>query len=745
MSSASDTQFGKYELLDRIAAGGMAEIFRARYAPAAGVSRQVVIKKILPHYAANRAFINMFTNEARIAMGLSHGNIAQVFDFGEIDGDYFLAMELVDGQPLSRVMKRARALGIPFLPPELAAAIAIDALKGLHYAHTRLDDEGRPMHIVHRDVSPQNVLLSYEGQIKLVDFGIARARNAGPEDTTANAVKGKFAYFAPEQARAKELDARTDVFAAGIVLYEMLTGQLPFQGRMMDVLSRIVRGQFPRPRELNPKVPEPLERALLKAMALEKGDRFASAEAFAQELSRYLAENHPDYTPTRLAHFLQLLFEEELVREGRPVLLPRDFVDEAQGWKQAPPEPAGTLAIEDDQPPRPKEADAAPTEALEVPDGELPPTKPFVGTTRGPSGPAPAQRRPRPRRFPWLRAGLLFVASVTLGIAAVLSFQKFTRGTLELASTPSGALVKLDGRALANPTPLVVGGLEGGRRYRVEVSAPGFLPWINDVPLKRGQHLVVDARLAPEPKVEPPPLPPPAPDVPKPAAQPLPPAPDEVKWPLQSFALDVTRHRLDLSTSGALKVPLDPKAVYKVWLSKGPTLGWGFYVVNAAGAQPGPLGEAALQVKGASRLFAFRVPASTLAGEKVPEETKPRQLLVQPQGAKKPTAHKVPGDLRVEYRERVRLTGLNPKATYELTPRQSNPPARMRPGGAPINLVVIGHPTEGLLVAPVGLATRLTGVSQVWLTLLDDAADGQEGRLTIEARELPQPKKRRRR
>ncbi|MBI5481640.1 MAG: protein kinase, partial [Deltaproteobacteria bacterium] len=113
MSSASDTQFGKYELLDRIAAGGMAEIFRARYAPAAGVSRQVVIKKILPHYAANRAFINMFTNEARIAMGLSHGNIAQVFDFGEIDGDFFLAMELVDGQPLSKVMKRARALGIP--------------------------------------------------------------------------------------------------------------------------------------------------------------------------------------------------------------------------------------------------------------------------------------------------------------------------------------------------------------------------------------------------------------------------------------------------------------------------------------------------------------------------------------------------------------------------------------------------------------------------------------------------------
>ena len=218
MSPAETTRFGKYELLDRIAAGGMAEIFRARYEPAPGVTKQVVIKRILPHYAENKAFIAMFTNEAKIVMGLSHGNIAQVFDFGAIDGDYFLAMELVDGHPLSKVVKRARTLGIPVLPPEYAAFICAEMLKGLHYAHARLDEQGRPLKIVHRDVSPQNVLISYEGQVKLVDFGIAKARNASGEETAANAVKGKYAYFAPEQAKAKELDARTDVFAAGIVL-----------------------------------------------------------------------------------------------------------------------------------------------------------------------------------------------------------------------------------------------------------------------------------------------------------------------------------------------------------------------------------------------------------------------------------------------------------------------------------------------------------------------------------------------
>ncbi|MFT3842344.1 MAG: protein kinase [Myxococcaceae bacterium] len=150
----------------RLAAGGMAEIFKARYAPAPGVTKQVVIKRILPHYAANKSFIAMFTNEAKIAMSLSHGNIAQVFDFGDIDGDWFLAMELVDGQPLSKLLRRARALSIPFLPEAYGVAIAIELLKGLHYAHTRIDENGKPLKIVHRDVSPQNVLVSYEGQIR---------------------------------------------------------------------------------------------------------------------------------------------------------------------------------------------------------------------------------------------------------------------------------------------------------------------------------------------------------------------------------------------------------------------------------------------------------------------------------------------------------------------------------------------------------------------------------------------------
>lgn len=725
MSTPSPTPFGKYELLDRIAAGGMAEIFRARYAPAPGVTKQVVIKKILPHYAANRGFIAMFTNEARIAMGLSHGNIAQVFDFGSIDGDYFLAMELVDGQPLSRVLKRARTFGIPVLPPPLAAFVAIETLKGLHYAHTRPDEHGHPMHIVHRDVSPQNVLVSYEGQIKVVDFGIAKARNAGVEETAANAVKGKFAYFAPEQARAKELDARTDVFAAGIVLYEMLTGQLPFQGRMMDVLSKIVRGQFPRPREVNPKVPAELERIVLKALALEKADRFQTAEAFHQELSRYLASQHPDFTQVEMGLFLQLLFEEELVAESRPVQLPRTFVEKAQSWKQSPPGKP--------------DADA-PTEMVDVGD--------VAGAPKFPRAPT-FDRMSSPRRPPVMRAVLLVLAAAAVGFGGVSLAVRMRRGTLDVTSTPAGAAISLDGKDTGKVAPALLGELEGAKTYRVELQKDGFKPWRNDVPLQRGQHLLVEAKLEalPPPVVEP--VPPPKPEVvdagavatPVPVPE-LKPVPDAVAWPTARFELDAAKHRLDLSRAGALSVTLDPAKTYKVALGKGPMEGWGFYVVNEAGAQPGPFTAQPLQMKGVKKLFAFHVGASVLGGE-ARDDGKPRPLTVQAGNEKRVSTYKVPPKLRFPQSSRVSVTGLDAADTYELLTRQGEPPARVRTGNE-VQRVVVGHPTQGVVVVAVGEPWRFSGATQLWLTLLDDAADAQEGRLQFELREVKPKKKKRR-
>jgi serine/threonine protein kinase len=718
LSSTPSTRFGKYELLDRIAAGGMAEIFRARYEPAPGVMKSVVIKKILPHYAENKGFIGMFTNEARIVMGLSHGNIAQVFDFGAIDGDYFLAMEFVDGHPLSKVVKRARTLGMPVLPPEYSAFIVAEVLKGLHYAHTRLDESGRPLRIVHRDVSPQNVLLSYEGQVKLVDFGIAKARNASSEETAANAVKGKYAYFAPEQAKAKELDARTDVFATGIVLYELLTGQLPFQGRLMDVLARIVRGQFQKPRELNPRIPPELERIVLKAMALEKADRYQTAEAFQQDLVRFLGNNHPEFTSGMVTQLLQLLFEEELVAEGRPVQLPREFMERAQKWKE--PLPAAQPGKADEN--------EVPTEMVAFSDPK--PAFPRLG-----DAPPPKKKR----GFPWAGALGLLVAASAVGFGGVSLWQSMQQATIEVVSVPAGAEVVIDGKALPSRTPVKLGGLAGDRTLRVEVLSPGHEPWKNEVPLKRGQHLVVEAKLQRLPPPAPPKAPEPPPPPPK-APEP-PPAPDLVTWPVTRFELDAARHRLDLTAAGAAVVPLEPAKTYRVSLpGKMLTPGWGFYVVSEGGAQPGSFGVEALQIKSASKLYAFHVPASVL-GAPGKDETKARTLQVQVAGQRKVSTKGVPAKLGFSSAQRVTVTGLSVTSIYELTPRQGSPPAVLRERGQPVTRVVVGTP-EGLVIAPIDEATRLEGLSQFWVTLLDDVADAQGGRLAFELREVPKKKKR---
>ncbi len=717
MSSSQSSRFGKYELLDRIAAGGMAEIFRARYEPAPGVSKQVVIKRILPHYAENKNFIAMFTNEARIVMGLSHGNIAQVFDFGAIDGDYFLAMELVDGHPLNAVARRARELGIPVLPPQFAAFVTAEMLKGLHYAHTRLDERGRPLHIVHRDVSPQNVLLGFEGQAKLVDFGIARARHLSSGETAANAVKGKYTYFSPEQARAKELDARTDVFASGIVLYELLTGQLPFQGRLMDVLAKIVRGQFLRPRQLNPRIPPELERIVLKAMATEQSQRYASAEAFQVDLNRFLATNFPDFTQQQLSLFLQLLFESELVREGRPVLLPREFMQQVEAWKEPLP------------PPPPDNADEEPaTEMLN-----------FEEAARAGFGHERSDASPGAPAFPWLRALLLLVSAAAVGFGGVALWQRLQESSLEITSEPAGAEVRVDGQRLK--TPVTLSRLSGDRTVRVELSLPGYEPWQQDVPLKAGQHLHVPATLSRVPPPAPPPEPEPEPE-PEPPAPP-PPAPDVVTWPVTGFELDASRHRLVLTQAGALTVQLDPSRTHRVTLAgKPPPLGWGFYVVSEGGATPGVFDAQPLIIKSANRLYAFHVPAQALGASRR-DETKPRALSIHTEGARKAVHKSVPARLRLADSTRVTVKGLDPALTYELTPRQGTPTAVAREGGAPISRVLVGTP-NGLLLAPLNEVTRIADASTFFVTVLDDAPDAESGRIAFELRVLKPVKKKRR-
>jgi serine/threonine protein kinase/predicted ATPase len=279
-------QFGKYQLVRRIGIGGMAEVFLARTSVAQGLSKQLVIKKIHPAFARSRQFAAMFVDEARIALGLNHPNIVQVFDFGQLGENYFLAMEYVEGLDLLRAMQEVSRRRI-MIPLGLCAYVVQQVAKGLDYAHRKTDDFGEPLGIVHRDISPQNVLLSYDGAVKIVDFGIARAIDVHEEE---GVVKGKFAYMAPEQARGELVDRRADVYSAGVVLFELATGRPMFSGKGKDVLEMVKGGATPRPRDVNRDIPPDLEEIILKATAFHRDDRYQTGRDLQNALGRFQFE-----------------------------------------------------------------------------------------------------------------------------------------------------------------------------------------------------------------------------------------------------------------------------------------------------------------------------------------------------------------------------------------------------------------------------------------------------------------------
>ncbi|NTX13919.1 protein kinase [Myxococcus sp. CA056] len=334
MANEQHEQFGRYELQSRIGRGGMAETWRAQLLGAAGVTKPVLIKKVLPEFANDEAFVSMFISEARISATLSHGAIAQVFDFGQVDGEYFLAMEYVDGQPLNRIMKRALRSNFASLPVPIATYIALEMCRGLHYAHTRADDKGEPLNIVHRDISPDNVLISYEGQVKIVDFGIAKARSLRSFDTAPGVVKGKYLFFSPEQARGEDVDARTDVWATAVVLFEMVCGRLPLEGPEYVVMHKLhTRQPLPRPRDIKPDLPVRLEAILQKALAVKKEDRFESAHAFGDALAGFLFKAAPRFSAMSAAYLLRELFRPDLTEMGKDTKVPPSFVEELSVWR----------------------------------------------------------------------------------------------------------------------------------------------------------------------------------------------------------------------------------------------------------------------------------------------------------------------------------------------------------------------------------------------------------------------------
>ncbi len=316
MADHAPVVYGKYQLLDLLARGGMAEVFKAKSHGVEGFEKILVIKRILPELSENPQFVEMFINEAKIAVTLSHANIVQVFDLGRADESYFIAMEYVAGYDLATVLRRSKKYKKP-LPQELAVYIVSEVAKGLDYAHRRRDSRMRSLNIVHRDVSPQNVLLSYEGEVKLTDFGIAKARTTVEGDTEIGVLKGKYAYMSPEQANSREVDARTDLFALGTVLYEALSGENPFVARSTYDTLQNVRSGASRPLiEVVPDVPKELSDIVARAMAPSSAERHPNAGRLYEDLIQFLYSSGRRVGAHDLSRFLDEL--REASEAGRP-------------------------------------------------------------------------------------------------------------------------------------------------------------------------------------------------------------------------------------------------------------------------------------------------------------------------------------------------------------------------------------------------------------------------------------------
>ncbi|MDC4203273.1 MAG: protein kinase [Candidatus Manganitrophus sp.] len=306
-------QYGKYLLIDKIAKGGMAEVFLAKQTGSKGFERLLAIKRILPQFTENAEFVSMFINEAKVAAQLSHPNIVQVFDFGQVEESYYIGMEYVMGRDLRTIMERSQKSNRP-LPIDQILFIVSRVCSGLEHAHKKKDLHGNELNLVHRDISPQNILISYDGEIKLVDFGIAKAA-LQENETRTGILKGKLAYMSPEQAWGKGIDHRSDLFSLGIVLYECATGKRLFKGDSeINTLERVREAKFESPRQLNGAISEQVEAAVAKSLAKEVQDRYASAAQMQGELERCLSKPLSE-VQSDLAQSVHQLFHEEIEKD----------------------------------------------------------------------------------------------------------------------------------------------------------------------------------------------------------------------------------------------------------------------------------------------------------------------------------------------------------------------------------------------------------------------------------------------
>jgi serine/threonine-protein kinase len=426
-----DRWLGRYELLFKLARGGMGTVYVARLVGAHGFDKLVAVK-LLHDAMEGSAQLRAFLNEARVSARIDHANVVQTLELGEHDGVPFIVMELVRGVSLSAVLRELRARE-QRMDPALAAWVVGRAARGLHAAHELLDAEGRAMKLVHRDVSPQNVLVSYEGRVAVADFGIAKLADTDP--TSVGVVKGKFAYMSPEQARAETLDRRSDVFALGVVLHEALTGKRLFAtDSPLTTIGNVLDMEVAPPHELASDVPEAISSVTMMCLSKERDDRFATARAMGDALSNAIAESGLRADEQSLGELVAELFPERKKRFDRKVDL---------AMRQSkPPDEAGNI-------------DAAPLDIEATGEGEA--------LARTVEDELPTAK---PRRWPLVAAGVVALAG------ALWIGQGFRDGAPPSAASDSGEAMSTEAPPSAPPEPAAASATAAASASARETAVP---------------------------------------------------------------------------------------------------------------------------------------------------------------------------------------------------------------------------------------------------------------------------------
>lgn len=321
MSSSAKQQLGNYLILEKIAQGGMAEIYKAKTTDPNGIDRLVVIKRILPHISSNQEYIAMLVDEAKISVHFTHGNIAQVYDLGRVEDDYFIVMEYVDGKTLSQTIKHFSEQKST-IPLDIILFCMAEVCHGLDYIHRKTGLDGKPLGVVHRDISPQNIIVSYSGTVKIIDFGVAKS-DVKLDQTESGVLKGKFAYMSPEQTYGEKIDARSDIFSLGILMWELLTQKRLFKRKTNKETVKAIRDyKAPPPSSMRADIPAEIDRIVEKALNKKISRRYQSASEMAQDIMRFLYQLNPEFKSIQIARFLYENFGPEPDEQDIEVKLP---------------------------------------------------------------------------------------------------------------------------------------------------------------------------------------------------------------------------------------------------------------------------------------------------------------------------------------------------------------------------------------------------------------------------------------